>query len=1325
MSKWTWMAGLLWLTVSCGVARAQSDLAPYVEHEKRLRAAEMVGPLSSDLFGDNISLYNGSTEFAVTDIDLPGNNGLPVQLRRRFKVESLKEVEPLGGFGAWDLDVPYMYGTFDGIYKWNESSNGQNGRCSQNFLPKTQTPFSLREIWHGNQMHLPGDGDREVMVTEAGAAVPSDGQSYTRSASGFVRFRCKAQTANGYPGEGFIAVDTNGTKYTFDVGVERGAGIMHMPYAVRSRVKVYLLASRIEDRFGNWVAYNYSGGTLLSITSSDGRAITLEWSGNTIVKATANGRSWTYGYNGGGNSIGLGRFALLTNVQLPVAPGYPEQAFTYQYQWDSPFGGLNTNYTPLDSDPARCDEPDFDANSFTLTATHPSGAVGTFNFPYRRHHRSGTPANACVLVSPENYQLRVADYFDLYSIDTKTITGPGLGALTWSYTYGGPGRGRTTFPIPCWTNCPLTKSVIVTQPDQTRLVYTFGMLYGGNEGRLLGTSTQDSGGNTLRSQESVYVTDAEAAAMPFPNQSGAWTGGDDNGLAMKIRPVRQTVTVQDGVTFSNTVGVFDNFARPTSVTKSNTLGYSRTDVTAYHDNTTKWALGQVATITQTSPTPSVVISQTDYDPVSALPWKRYSFGQLKQTLTYNADGTLATVKDGRNNTTTLSSWMRGVPQSILYANNSTQSAVVDDNGWIRSITEENGYRTAYDYDPIGRLTLVDYPDNDTVNWNSTTSSFQKVTGAEYGLPAGHWRHTVSTGNARKVTYYDALWRPIVEEQYDTGDVAGTLSQTVKRYDAESANLAFQSYPIRNLADYATVSEGTSTTYDALDRPRVVKQDSELGDLTAQTEYLPGFQVRVTNPRLQPTTTSYMAYDEPTTDWPVLIASPEGTFTDITRDALGKPTTLRRRNADSTIALTRRYVYDAYQRLCKTIEPETGATVMTYDAAGNLDWSAPGLSLTDPGSCNTTEGYGAASRAQRTYDVMNRLTGLAFSDGRGNQSLAYWPDGALKTIVTANDGVLATNAYSYNGRRLLTSESVSQVGGETWGLGYGYDVNGNLDSHTYPSGLGVAYAPNALGQPTRAETYATGVTYHPNGAMAQFTYGNGIVHTLAQNTRGLPDRSRDANGSAVLDDSYDYDANGNVAGISDGLPGHRGDRLMDYDKLDRLLSTVSAMYGVAGASYSYDALDNLTRVVAPGRDHYYCYDARWQLTNLKTGTCNGETVGAIGYDEFGNVNNKDGQTFDFDYGNRLRIVANKESYRYDGHGRRIQATRAAGSIWSMYGMDGVLRRQRNELEAKSYELACAGSDGQPARCPGGPGQPERHHQRRLHSELECRDRRRGL
>ena len=55
------------------------------------------------------------------------------------------------------------------------------------------------------------------------------------------------------------------------------------------------------------------------------------------------------------------------------------------------------------------------------------------------------------------------------------------------------------------------------------------------------------------------------------------------------------------------------------------------------------------------------------------------------------------------------------------------------------------------------------------------------------------------------------------------------------------------------------------------------------------------------------------------------------------------------------------------------------------------------------------------------------------------------------------------------------------------------------------------------------------------------------------------RSTDAYGTTkFLDDSYDYDPNGNVAAITDGATGRnqRGNRDMTYDGLDRLTAVAS-------------------------------------------------------------------------------------------------------------------------------------------------------------------------
>lgn len=218
----------------------------------------------------------------------------------------------------------------------------------------------------------------------------------------------------------------------------------------------------------------------------------------------------------------------------------------------------------------------------------------------------------------------------------------------------------------------------------------------------------------------------------------------------------------------------------TVVGSAGAQSYSKTNVITYHDDLSKWVLGQVRT--SVNQDTGRTESQVDYDPATAKPQRIHAFGQLQQTIHYNSDGTVRAVVDGRGNTVSLSGWKRGIPGNIQYADGSTQSAGVDDNGWIRWITDGRGNTTRYDYDAMGRMSLVDYPDGDTVDWASTTTQFAQVGGAEYGIPAGHWRQTVSTGNARKVTYYDALWRPLLVREYDAGNEAGTQRASVTAYD---------------------------------------------------------------------------------------------------------------------------------------------------------------------------------------------------------------------------------------------------------------------------------------------------------------------------------------------------------------------------------------------------------------------------------------------------------------------------------------------------------------------------------------------------------------
>ena len=82
---------------------------------------------------------------------------------------------------------------------------------------------------------------------------------------------------------------------------------------------------------------------------------------------------------------------------------------------------------------------------------------------------------------------------------------------------------------------------------------------------------------------------------------------------------------------------------------------------------------------------------------------------------------------------------------------------------------------------------------------------------------------------------------------------------------------------------------------------------------------------------------------------------------------------------------------------------------------------------------------------------------------------------------------------------------------------------------------------------------------------------------------------------------------------------------------------------------------------------------------------GASVHALGYDAQGNVSNKDGTAFDFDYGNRLHGAtyngSTLESYWYDGYGRRVISTAPTGTIQSIYSQGGQLLYQDNGRTGK--------------------------------------------
>jgi len=883
--------------------------------------------------------------------------------------------------------------------------------------------------------------------------------------------------------------------------------------------------------------------------------------------------------------------------------------------------------------------------------------------------------------------LSIPNFFDTFTLTQKQVTGPGLPSETWNFTYHDAQimRFADQCQVPASTGlCPESVATEVAGPDSLYKRYWFGAWYGVNEGQLLGV---DTGTDTSHILQSVTTTYADATSQSFPDVAGRNPLRYSDALTSAgLRPQSSSVITQDGATFATTVNTFDAFARATSETETGTgIGTdtgatSRTEATTYADDTSRWVLGMVKQKTINGTTTSKI----DYDSLDR-PTSESEFGKPVWTKIWNVDGTLASVADGKGNTTHFYDWHRGLPQTVKFADNTTKQATVDDNGWITALTDqtENGpVTTHYAYDLMGRLKQIDHPSDSTNTWSATKLSFGPIGAGQYGTPTGIWVQKVQTGSAVTNIYFDALWRPLVSERYDSANIGDTRSLVVHLYDAAGRTI-FTSYPVSNLGTYTQSLPGTDTGYDALNRVTTVVQDTELGQpSTTLTDYLSGFKTKVTDPRGYSTTTSYYAWGSPDTSMPYQITAQVDqtatTTTTITRDIFGKPVWIAR-NGTTYQA----FIYDGYQQLCKHL----ANGIVTFDAwddAGNLQWSAQGVNNFGGNTCSdVTQANAAGHVVSRLYDARNRLKALSFPGGIGNQTWTYTPDGLPDTVVTDNgSGPQVTNSYLYDARRLMISEALTVGNQFIWAVGYGYDANGHLSVRFTPSGQYYYTSPDALGQPTmlgiqNVNTYVYNVTHYPDGHIASFNWTSGLSHQVTENVRGLPSEIHDSmQGVDAEDLAYSYDADGNTKTMLDYADGARS-ASMNYDGLDRLTSAgITAIGGGVPTSYQYNALDQLTEASQGTHIQTFTYGSYYndelaQVVDNQSGTT------TFGYDAQGNLASRNGLGYAFDAGNRLRNVTGEEGgYAYDAWGRRVAQTDVSGTIYSFYDRGGQLIFQRD-------------------------------------------------
>jgi RHS repeat-associated protein len=371
---------------------------------------------------------------------------------------------------------------------------------------------------------------------------------------------------------------------------------------------------------------------------------------------------------------------------------------------------------------------------------------------------------------------------------------------------------------------------------------------------------------------------------------------------------------------------------------------------------------------------------------------------------------------------------------------------------------------------------------------------------------------------------------------------------------------------------------------------------------------------------------------------------------MTYDATGNLLTVRQANGDVT-----RTAYDALNRETSMRFPDGTSESCTYDDAGR------GLSNT----------YANGTVVSLAYDTAGRV--VRDMSGSAVISTKYDADGNV--LVTSN--ALGNITYTYNNRN-LPSNMVERINGTSYSFAFSYDATGKLTSEQYPDSSSISYTYDNYGRVTQVNAGSTqllSVTYNRDDSVATKNYCNGnSTMSYVYNYRGWVTQIQATNRTGVMFENlaYSYDSAGNVVTIKD-YAGSAGTETYTYDALDRLTKAVGAWGTI---QYGYDSVGN--RLWAnTGTNQTYTYGSYNKLTN--------DGTYSYAYDKNGNVNWKNSTTAKYNY-----------VYNAFGQMTKVVKWTYSGGVWTssivgLYSYDALGERALVFESGNNTAYVCSGTN----------------------------------
>ncbi|MFB9753304.1 polymorphic toxin-type HINT domain-containing protein [Paenibacillus hodogayensis] len=582
-------------------------------------------------------------------------------------------------------------------------------------------------------------------------------------------------------------------------------------------------------------------------------------------------------------------------------------------------------------------------------------------------------------------------------------------------------------------------------------------------------------------------------------------------------------------------------------------------------------------------------------------------GPLKSQISYGYDGygnaTAVTLKDDNRDIVVSTAYdglySAGFPTSqsiqVTDANNQTTTisqsfAYTKSTGERTRAVDGKGYATDYEFDKLGRLTKVKHPDasemkltyDDAANELVVKDETQIETRTQWN-PLG-WKVAAGiVGKAQQTFGYDAYGR--VSWSKD-----GAGNQTDYTYDN------------RNRLKTTVYPGGATATVAYDDVNRIVTETDAEGNKTVTASDVLGRMIRKER---NSGSNERMGWNEYAYDY------------------AGNLTTLQDGRADGAGGVqTTQYGYDILNRLVAVTDALANTTRYTYSMANNL------TRVEYPDHNQVQKQYDQVGRLIRSIDASNQIETYAYdansnlltSIDRKGQTRTFGYDSRNRQLSSAMSDEVIAFQYDAAGRRQWMQDNTGRTNytydsatgwlttvqsPDQYKVQYQYNDEGKRIRMIDPFGVATQYKYDTRSRlkevgPAENDWYAR-YSYQGNNLPKEQEYRNGVKSTSTYTEYNLNGLTHTNAGGTFRTYSYGYDLHRNQTSRTENGAGHN----FGYDALNRIAT--SSQFN---EQYQYDKRGNRASLQSDKPLNLfgasYQYDNRNRLTGVNTGT--GAVVG---------------------------------------------------------------------------------------------------------------------